>query len=186
MRRNPNKPKRQSLLAQLGPAAQEQVKAQIGEKRFQKLLGVQDSKQGRIRVSPKEDRTVDGIVFASKWEMTTYQSLIKEFGKEAVELQPEFELQPAFTDVTGKKHRAINYLADFRVNGCVTDAKGMLTDVYKLKRKLFSYIYKQPLWELKNLKDIQSFIEAAKSAFNHDKTNNTADQGDCGESRGRK
>ena len=181
-----NKPKKKSLLAQLGPAAQAQVKAQIGEKRFKKLLGGQDSKQGRIRVSPKEDRTVDGIVFASKWEMTTYQALVKEFGKEAVELQPEFELQPGFTDVTGKKHRPINYLADFRVNGHVCDSKGMRTDIFRMKVKQFLYIYKQPLWELKNLKDIQSFIEAAKSAFNHAQTNNTADQGDRGSGRGRK
>ena len=123
-------------------------------------------------------------MFASKWEMTTYQALVKEFGKEAVELQPEFELQPGFTDVTGKKHRPIKYLADFRVNGHVADSKGMRTDIYVVKQKMYKYIYKQPLWELKNLKDIQSFIEAAKSAFTND--NNTADQADRGGSRGRK
>lgn len=154
-----------SFIAQLGPKAQEQIRAQIGEKRFNKLYG--GRQEGRIRVSPKEDRTCDGIVFASKHEMTTYQALVAVFGREGVELQPVFELQPAFTDVTGKKQQPIKYVADFRVAGLVADAKGMRTDIFKQKRKMFLFIYQQPLWELKTAKDIQAFIEAAKLSLKH-------------------
>jgi hypothetical protein len=63
-----------------------------------------------------------------------------------LKLQPEFELQPAFTGVDGKKVRAIKYQADFSFydkgkKRCrVLDAKGMKTNVFDIKRKMFEYV----------------------------------------------
>ena len=58
-----------------------------------------------------------------------------------LQVHPTFELFPAFTDRTGKQQRAIIYEADFSYiqDGVliVEDVKGALTEVFKLKQKLF-------------------------------------------------
>ena len=89
--------------------------------------------------------TIDGITFASRKEADCYVEIkllqhageIKDFS-----LQPEFELQAAFTDSNGVKHRAIKYRADFMLTysdgrEVVVDVKGVRTAVYALKKKLF-------------------------------------------------
>ena len=91
---------------------------------------------------------VDGITFDSRDESLYYKALkdlknnglIKDF-----ELQPKFILQESFAK-DGKKYRAINYIADFRVinndgSSYVVDIKGMLTTEFKIKMKLFNYKY---------------------------------------------
>ena len=91
---------------------------------------------------------VDGITFDSKNESLYYEALkdmktnglIKDF-----ELQPKYLLQEAFVK-NGKKYRAINYIADFKVinndrSFYVVDVKGMLTTEFKIKMKLFNYKY---------------------------------------------
>lgn len=98
--------------------------------------------------------TIDGITFDSRDESLYYQSLkdmkskglIKDF-----ELQPKFLLQESFAK-DGKKYRAINYIADFKVinndgSSYIVDVKGMLTTEFKIKMKLFNYKY--PNIELK-------------------------------------
>ena len=59
--------------------------------------------------------------------------------------QVPFELQPKYTTRDGRKIRAITYVADFvyERDGVtyVQDSKGMRTDVYKMKRKMFEYKY---------------------------------------------
>src|SRR3990170_2479040 len=63
-----------------------------------------------------------------------------------LKVQPEYELQPAFTSVDGKKVRSIIYRADFSFydNGNkkfrVIDIKGFPSPLYQLKRKMFDYI----------------------------------------------
>ena len=99
---------------------------------------------------------VDGISFDSKREAGRYQELkLLEKGKEIkeIEVHPRFILQEMFNDYLGVRHEAIFYEADFRywekkqVKGrirwldTVEDVKGMKTDVYKLKKKLFLYKY---------------------------------------------
>jgi hypothetical protein len=96
---------------------------------------------GRIRVASKEERTLDGILFASKAEMNRY-ALLKMLERAKIitdlVLQPRFEICPAT-----KTEKAMEYVADFayREPGfprrIVEDVKGMKTDVYKIKRKLF-------------------------------------------------
>ncbi len=112
----------------------------------------QKPKRNKYGVSPKEERTVEGIVFASKAEARGYTTLLalQRAGKaHNLELQPRFILQEKFTDSTGEKHRAIYYVADFAVDleeggtfkPTVIDVKGSKTPVYLLKKKLFRFKY---------------------------------------------
>lgn len=59
--------------------------------------------------------------------------------------QVPFELQPKYITRDGRKIRPITYIADFVYERddtkYVQDSKGMRTDVYKIKRKMFEYKY---------------------------------------------
>lgn len=87
---------------------------------------------------------VDGISFDSKKEARRYKELkILEKADEikSLELQPRFLLQEKFK-YNGKTIRKIEYIADFRYidekgNTIVEDVKGMKTEVYKIKKKIF-------------------------------------------------
>lgn len=90
---------------------------------------------------------VDGITFDSQKEASRYKDLkaLQDEGKiRDLILQPSFELQPGFRK-NGKTYRAIEYRADFMYldvetgDTVVEDVKGMKTDVYSLKKKLFEY-----------------------------------------------
>lgn len=91
--------------------------------------------------------TVDGITFDSCKEADRYLALkgMEEDGAiEDLRRQVRYELVPAF-DVDGKHYRPVYYVADFvyMVDGktVVEDVKGVMTDVYKLKSKLFARRY---------------------------------------------
>lgn len=91
--------------------------------------------------------TVDGITFDSRKEADRYLVLkgMEEDGViEDLRRQVRYELVPAF-DVDGRHYRPVCYVADFvyREDGreVVEDVKGMRTDVYKLKSKLFAKRY---------------------------------------------
>ena len=92
-----------------------------------------------------------GLTFDSKKEFE-YYLILKDKEKRGLvfnlKRQVPLEIQPAFTDKTGVKHRAIIYKADFvytdRLSGKerYIDVKGStstLTEVYKLKKKLLAY-----------------------------------------------
>ena len=90
---------------------------------------------------------VDGITFDSRKEADRYLALkgMEEDGSiEALRRQVRYELVPAF-DVDGKHYRPVYYVADFVYvedgKTVVEDVKGMVTDVYKLKSKLFARRY---------------------------------------------
>ena len=91
---------------------------------------------------------VDGIKFDSRGEARRYSELkLLERANEIwnLELQPKFELLPTFKK-KGITHRSINYIADFKYtdkqgNIVVEDFKGVETEVFKIKRKLFEYKY---------------------------------------------
>ena len=92
----------------------------------------------------------NGIKFDSVREKNRYVTL-KELEKlgfiKKLELQKVFELQPKYTNNNGEHIRAITYKADFyyydnKLNKYVVeDTKGFRTDVYKLKKKIFEYVY---------------------------------------------
>ena len=69
-----------------------------------------------------------------------------------MQLQPRFLLQESFKK-NGKTFRKIEYIADFMYEEdgkvIVEDVKGMKTDVFKLKRKLFEYKYPDLTLKLK-------------------------------------
>ena len=87
--------------------------------------------------------SVNGIAFASKGEAKRYSHLLLLLKAKKIsnlELQPRFLLQEK--DVVNGEHiRAINYIADFKYeeNGktIIEDFKGVETEVFKIKRKLF-------------------------------------------------
>ncbi len=88
---------------------------------------------------------VDGIKFDSRKEAERYKELkaLERVGKiDMLELQPRFELQESFKH-KGKTIRKIEYVADFLYRDLSTlelvveDVKGVKTDVYKIKKKLF-------------------------------------------------
>ena len=84
----------------------------------------------------------DGIPFDSKKEAARYAVLkLLERGKAIsdLKLQVAFELAPSVV-IAGRKRPALRYIADFVYveNGkqVIEDVKGMLSDVYKIKRHL--------------------------------------------------
>jgi hypothetical protein len=90
---------------------------------------------------------VDMYVFDSIAESVRYKELkLLERAGEISELtlQPRFLLQEAFRK-NGKSYRKIEYIADFMylLNGkyIVEDVKGIQTDVFKLKHKIFEKLY---------------------------------------------
>lgn len=101
------------------------------------------SKYGNTRL------TLDGITFDSALEARRYSELVLlQRGRRISKLHCHvpFVLIPAF-EKRGKKYRAINYVADFvycdNESGktIVEDTKGYRTPEYKLKQKLFEYVY---------------------------------------------
>lgn len=114
----------------------------ISNKTAQRLGLVGKSKYNNRKV------TYQGLTFDSKKEFE-YYLILKDKEKRGlvfnIKRQVPLEIQPAFTDKSGVKHRAITYKADFvytdRVSGKVKyiDVKGFRTEVYKLKKKLLAY-----------------------------------------------
>lgn len=101
---------------------------------------------GRSKYHAKKT-VVDGITFDSKKEAYRYLALRdmeKDGSIENLRRQVRYELVPAF-DVDGKHYRPVYYVADFvyREDGSevVEDVKGVRTDVYRLKSKLFARRY---------------------------------------------
>lgn len=134
------------------------------------------AKAGRYKVSPKEARTYEGIVFDSKWEAETYKLLSTLLPKDVkIHRQVNFLLQEKFKAPNGKAVREINYLADFLISreeelqdnvipedAFVIDSKGHLTDIFKIKNKMFMYKYRAIIHQVKSAKDVAALVEQYK------------------------
>ena len=90
---------------------------------------------------------VDMYVFDSDLEARRYKqlALLEQVGEiKNLKLQVPFLLQESFRK-NGKTYRKIEYIVDFvyEKNGqtIVEDTKGIKTDVFKIKLKLFEYKY---------------------------------------------
>lgn len=101
---------------------------------------------GRSKYHAKKT-CVDGITFDSKREADRYlvlKSMEEDGAIENLRRQVRYELVPAF-DVDGKHYRPVYYVADFVYvedgKEVVEDVKGMKTDVYRLKSKIFARRY---------------------------------------------
>ena len=98
----------------------------------------------------------DGYVFDSQAEARHYIDELRPrfLAGEIVGLivHPVYELQPAFRDRNGKHIRPITYEADFEYSEhedrvVVVDVKGVRTETFRLKAKMFQYMY--PMCELR-------------------------------------
>lgn len=110
----------------------------------------------------------DGIKFDSKLEAERYTQLkiLERAGViRDLELHPEYELIPLFRK-NGRTWRRAVYKADFRYILCeddktiIEDVKGstaMITDVFRLKQKLFEYLYPELAISIVTSKDIKKF-----------------------------
>lgn len=90
---------------------------------------------------------IDMYVFDSAKEAKRYKELklLEQAGEiNNLELQPHFLLQESFRK-NDKTYRKIEYVADFKYteNGktIVEDVKGLQTEVFKIKHKLFEKKY---------------------------------------------
>jgi hypothetical protein len=133
-------------------------------------------KVGRYKVSPKEARTFEGIVFDSKWEAETFKLLSTLLPRDVkIHRQVNFLLQEKFKAPNGKAVREINYLADFVItredvlqaniipaDAFVIDSKGHLTDIFKIKNKMFMYKYSALIHQVKSAKDVAAVVDLYK------------------------
>ena len=134
-------------------------------------------KRGRYKVSPKEARTYEGIVFDSKWESETFKLLSTLLPADVkIHRQINFLLQEKFKAPNGKAVREITYSADFVItreaelkeneipgDALVIDSKGHLTDIFKLKNKLFMYKYSALIHQVKSAKDVAAVVDLYKA-----------------------
>ncbi|MGG1291397.1 DUF1064 domain-containing protein [Bacillus smithii] len=112
---------------------------------------------------------IDGHVFDSKIEARYYQQLkwLQEHNQILFfRLQPRYLLQEAFRK-NGKAFRKIEYIADFEVHHLdgsieVIDVKGMETEAFKIKRKLFEKKYPHKLSLVTYVKKYGGWIELDK------------------------
>lgn len=102
---------------------------------------------------------IDGIKFDSKMEGNIY-GIIKENGLEYI-LQPKYLLQEKFR-YNNKVVREINYIGDFdlKINNVVytIDVKGMETQVFKIKAKMFLYRYGREIVRIKSMKHFREWL----------------------------
>lgn len=133
-------------------------------------------KFGRYKVSSKENRTIDGIVFDSKWEGESYKLLKLLLPVDVyIHRQVNFLLQEKFKAPNGKAVREINYSADFVItrapelspntipeDALVIDAKGHLTEIFKIKDKMFMYKYRALIHKVKTQKDVSALVDLFK------------------------
>lgn len=109
---------------------------------------------------------IDGHVFDSQIEARYYQQLkwLQEHNEILFfRLQPHYLLQEAFKK-NGKTYRKIEYIADFEVHHKdgsieVIDVKGMETEAFKLKKKLFEKKYPHKLSLVTYVKKYGGWIE---------------------------
>jgi hypothetical protein len=83
--------------------------------------------------------TEDGFTFDSMAEASRYKTL-KLLGIKNIEVHPKYEILPA-----NGKMAAVNYVADFKYMAdgrvVVEDVKGVLTEVFRIKAKMFVMKY---------------------------------------------
>ena len=99
-------------------------------------------------------KTVDGVTFDSAGEARAGSLLMlweKAGAISKLERQPRYTLMDGYFDATGRKVRPMAYVPDFRFTRggqtVVVDFKGMRTEAYKLKAKLFRQRYPYLVFE---------------------------------------
>lgn len=108
------------------------------------------AKANKYKVAPKEERTFNGTVFASKKEMRRYQELLlleKSGMIWQLEIQPVFEFHLQITSCGTKDQilTTVKYIGDFRYKEeekiIVEDVKGVETKEFKRKKRWMKKLY---------------------------------------------
>ena len=110
---------------------------------FRRYNGLSKRKYNNKRIE------IDGYTFDSKLEADFYlrlKPLVKAGKIKELKIHPRYLLQEGFSK-NGKHFNPIYYVADFEVTyddgvTVIYDTKGIRTEVYKIKKKLFEYRYK--------------------------------------------
>ena len=115
--------------------------------------------QGKVRNATPN--IYDGIKFRSKLETYTYKKL-NEAGIDAEYESTHFELIPKF-EYNGEKVRAMTYLPDFVGKNFIIECKGLVTDSFPLRWKIFKYYLKQEnkdykLFLVRNQKQVDEMV----------------------------
>lgn len=115
--------------------------------------------QGKVRNATPN--IYDGIKFRSKLETYTYKKL-KEAGIDVEYESTHFELIPKF-EYNGEKVRAMTYLPDFVGKNFIIECKGLVTDSFPLRWKIFKYYLKQEnkdykLFLVRNQKQVNEMV----------------------------
>lgn len=114
----------------------QQYRQLAGSSSFNKYSAKKTTIGDKVYDSKKEARRATVL---KRWQDVGLITGLKE--------QVRFVLQEGYTNNKGKKIRPIEYVADFMYvqdgRQIVEDCKGMRTDVYKLKKKMFEYKYPQ-------------------------------------------
>lgn len=118
-------------------------------------------KKGQGKVRNAQPNEYDGIKFRSKLETYTYKAL-KTAGIDVKYEAEHFLLIPKF-EYNGEKIRPMTYLPDFVGNGFIIECKGMITDSFPLRFKIFKYSLllqgKNPkLYLVRNQKQVDQMI----------------------------
>src|SRR5690625_5059460 len=120
---------------------------------MKRMTAKQYRNMGRQRSKYRNKKVqLDGHTFDSKAEARYYQQLkLMERAGEILffRLQPRYRLLDGF-EKHGKKHRPVDYVADFEIHHKdgsieVVDVKGMKTDVFRMKEKMFHKKYPHKL-----------------------------------------
>ena len=116
-------------------------------------------KQGKVRNATPT--SVDGIKFKSKLEAYCYIKL-KEAKINATYESKRYVLIPNF-NYNGEKIRAMTYLPDFVAKDFIIECKGLVTDSFPLRFKVFKYtLYKDKnnikIYLVRNHKQIDDMI----------------------------
>lgn len=120
--------------------------------------------------------TIDNITFDSGMEAKYYVYLLEKIQAGIVDSfsrQQEFQLQPSFK-VGDKRVAAIKYIADFVItytngNVIVVDVKGRETPDFKIKKKMFEYKFRMPLYCVQFYQDQWLRLDDIKKLKRHKK-----------------
>lgn len=141
----------------LSPQAREQIARKLlAEKR----AVLESKKESKYHAQKTQRVASDGkaVKFDSKREAARYDELMLRLHTGEIrnlKLQPDFTLQEGYTTPDGERIRAVVYRADFSYEQktapdaygniywfpVVEDVKGVKTDVYSMKRKMFHEKY---------------------------------------------
>lgn len=126
-------------------------------------------KSANAKVRNATPNIVDGIKFLSKLESYCYKAL-KEAGIEA-EYEPQSYVLLEPFKYNGESIRKMSYKPDFVGDGFIIECKGMMTETFPLRWKMFKwYLFRNKiemdLYLPRNQKQVNEVIQQIKDKIN--------------------